>query len=336
MSDPTAGRVFISYRREESSGLAGRLYDRLADRFGDDQVFMDVDTIALGADFVEVITEAVSSCQVLLAVIGPHWLTITDQEGRRLDDPDDVVRLEIATALGRDIRVIPILVEGAAMPRRRELPDELATLARRNALILRHESFRFDADRLLDAIEPILRAKAAPAASGPTQATPVPRRLEPERSHQKPAQAAAAPPKTGYLTPGAEDFLAIISTAPPDQQGFLQRLTDWAVTLGDRGLAQLSTYHGKAGITMLLPRLSDGAGLVTIYMDTRSAYLQFWRSVFERRAPRSLPTVEAEVGETGVRQGNVVYEISDELLAALNGGLRGGRNREAPWVSGAT
>ena len=302
MSGPTAGRVSISSRGEESSGLAGRLYDRLAARFGDDRVFIDVDTIALGVDFAEVITQAVSTCE---------------DGQRRLEDPDDIVRLEIAAALERDIRVIPILVEGAAMPRRRQLPDELAKLARRNALILRHESFRFAGDRLLDAIQPILRAKAAPAASGPTQATPVPRRIKPEHAHLEPAQAAAAPPKTGYLTPGAEDFLAVISTAPPDQQGFLQRLTDWAVTLGDRGLAQLSTYHGKAGITTLLPRLSDGAGLVTIYKDTRSAYLQFWRSVFERRAPLSLPTVEAEVGEAGVRQGNVVYEMSDELLAAL-------------------
>ena len=319
MSGPTAGRVFISYRRQETSGLAGRLYDRLAARFGDDQVFMDVDTIALGVDFADVITQAVSTCEVLLAVIGPRWLTATDEDGqRRLDDPDDIVRLEIAAALERGIRVIPILVEGAAMPRRRQLPDELAKLARRNALILRHESFRFDADRLLDAIEPILGAKVTSAASGPTQAAPVvPRRVEPEHSHQELAEAAAAPPKMGYMTPGAEDFLAIISTAPPDQQGFLQRLTDWAVTLGDRGLAQLTTYHGKAGITTLLPRLSDGAGLVTIYKDTRSAYLQFWRSVFERRAPQSLPAVEAEVGEAGVRQGNVVYEISDELLAAL-------------------
>ncbi len=74
MSGPTAGRVFISYRREESSGLAGRLYDRLAARFGDDQVFMDVDTIALGVDFADVITQAVSNCEVLLAVIGPRWL----------------------------------------------------------------------------------------------------------------------------------------------------------------------------------------------------------------------------------------------------------------------
>src|SRR5215218_10065225 len=127
MGDPAPGRVFIRYRRQESSGMAGRLYERLAARLGEDQVFMDVDTIALGVDFAEVITQAVSTCQVLLAVIGPRWLTATDQEGRRrLDDPDDVVRLEIVAALERDIRVIPILVEGAVMPRRQELPDTLA------------------------------------------------------------------------------------------------------------------------------------------------------------------------------------------------------------------
>jgi hypothetical protein len=275
MSDPTptAGRVFISYRRQESSGLAGRLYDRLAARFGDDQVFMDVDTIALGVDFAEVITQAVSTCEVLLAVIGPRWLTATDEDGqRRLDDPDDIVGLEIAAALERDVRVIPILVEGATMPRRRDLPDRLAKLARRNALILRHESFRFDADRLLDAIEPILRAKATPATPGPTPAAPVPQPVEPSRGRQAAADAAAAP-QAGYLAAGADDFLAVIPSAPPDQQVFLQRLADWAVALGTRRLARLSTYHGKTGgITTLLPRLSDGAGLVTIYKDTRSSY----------------------------------------------------------------
>ena len=317
MSGPAAGRVFISYRREESSGLAGRLYDRLAARFGDDQVFMDVDTIALGVDFADVITQAVATCEVLLAVIGPRWLTATDEDGqRRLDDPDDIVSLEIAAALERDIRVIPILVEGAAMPRRSQLPDRLAKLARRNALILRHESFRFDADRLLDAIEPILRAKAAPAASGPTPTAPGPEPVEPERGRQG-AAPAAAPHGGGYGVAGADDFLAVIATAPPDQQVFLQRLADWAVGLDQRGLVpQLSTYHGKAGITTLLLRLSDGAGLVTIYKDTRSSYLQLFRSVFERWAPRSLAAVEAAVGEP-VRQGNVVYEASDQLLAAL-------------------
>jgi hypothetical protein len=176
MSGPASGRVFISYRRQESSGWARLLQHQLADRFGDDQIFMDVDTIAPGVDFAEVITQAVSTCQVLLAVIGLRWLNATDEEGRRrLDDPDDIVRLEIAAALERDIRVIPILVDGAVMPRRQELPDALARLARRNALSLRHESFRADADRLLASIEPILRppAGAAPVSSGPVQTVPV-------------------------------------------------------------------------------------------------------------------------------------------------------------------
>jgi hypothetical protein len=185
MSGPTSGGVFISYRRQETSGMAGRLYDRLADRFGDAQVFMDVDTIALGVDFAEVITQDVSTCQVLLVVIGPRWLTATDEGGRRrLDDPDDIVRLEIAAALERDIRVIPILVEGAVMPRRQELPDSVGGLARRNALSVRHESFRADADRLLAAIEPILRPQASevPVSSGPARAAPdsVPGRVVPE------------------------------------------------------------------------------------------------------------------------------------------------------------
>jgi hypothetical protein len=191
MPGGSSGRVFISYRRRETSGLAGRLYDRLAARFGDDQVFMDVDTIALGVDFAEVITQAVSTCEVLLAVIGPGWLTATDEDGRRrLDDPDDIVRLEIAAALERDVRVIPILVEGAAMPRRQELPDDLASLARRNALTLRHESFRSDADRLVQGIEPILRPGTAGGPPSPA-ATP-----------QGPEPSEANPPAT---SPGRLD-----------------------------------------------------------------------------------------------------------------------------------
>src|SRR5687768_11964174 len=97
MSGSSSGRVFISYRRQESSDIAGRLYDHLAAHFGEDQVFMDVDAIPPGVDFAEVIGEAVTTCEVLLAVIGPRWLDATDQHGRRrLDDPDDIVRLELA------------------------------------------------------------------------------------------------------------------------------------------------------------------------------------------------------------------------------------------------
>jgi hypothetical protein len=151
---PVQGRVFISYRRQDSSGLAGRLYDRLAARLGDGQVFMDVDTIELGVDFAEVITRAVSSCEALLAVIGPHWLTATDQAGRRrLDDPDDIVRLEIEAALSRNVRVIPVLVGEARMPTQQDLPASLVPLARRQAARLSHERFHSDVEDLLATVE---------------------------------------------------------------------------------------------------------------------------------------------------------------------------------------
>jgi hypothetical protein len=164
------GGIFISYRRQESSHLAGRLYDRLVNRFGEDQVFIDVDTIEPGVDFAEEISRAVAACKVLLAVIGPNWLTATDEQGsRRLDDPDDIVRLEVEAALARGVRVIPILVEGADMPTRQDLPEGLAGLPRRNTLRIRHDNFRYDAGRLVAAIERILApvpGTAVPGAHG--------------------------------------------------------------------------------------------------------------------------------------------------------------------------
>ncbi len=148
------GRIFISYRREETAYPAGWLYDRLADRFGGDQVFKDVDSIQLGDDFVEVITRAVGSCDVLLALIGDEWLTITDEHGRRrLDNRDDFVRLEIEAALTRKVRVIPILVDGARMPRGDELPESLAKLVHRQALELSPARFDFDTSRLLKVLD---------------------------------------------------------------------------------------------------------------------------------------------------------------------------------------
>jgi hypothetical protein len=152
----SSGGVFISYRRQETSDLAGRLYDRLIDRFGEAKVFMDVDTIEPGADFTEAITQAVGTCQVLLAVIGPQWLAAADKHGRRrLDDPDDIVRVEVEAALARGVRVIPLLAGGAEMPQRHDLPGSLGGLARRHALAVRHDSFRADVARLITAIEQV-------------------------------------------------------------------------------------------------------------------------------------------------------------------------------------
>jgi len=166
------GRIFISYRREETAYPAGWLYDRLADRFGAGQVFKDVDSIQLGDDFVEVITEAVASCDVLLVLIGDEWLRITDEHGRRrLDDPDDFVRLEIEAALTRKVRVIPILVDGARMPRAEELPDSLARLVRRQSLELSPNRFEFDTSRLLKTLGWTLAgARTAHGEAGPRAA----------------------------------------------------------------------------------------------------------------------------------------------------------------------
>ena len=151
------GRIFISYRREDSATSARRLYDHLSCHFDSNQIFIDVDNLALGIDLIKAIEENVGTCDVLIAVIGGRWLISSDQAGqRRIDNPEDFVRIEIATALKRDIRVIPVLVDGASMPRDRDLPDDLKALVRRNALQLSHERFRTDSERLASAVEQAL------------------------------------------------------------------------------------------------------------------------------------------------------------------------------------
>jgi hypothetical protein len=148
--EATRTRIFISYRREDGAAQAGRIADLLGHEFGPDHVFMDVDAIALGVDFVEVINVEVAKCDVLLALIGRNWLEARNEAGERvLDNPDDFVRLEIAAALKRQIPVIPILVDGAKIPPANRLPEELQGLARRNALDLRNASFRADMDKLV-------------------------------------------------------------------------------------------------------------------------------------------------------------------------------------------
>jgi hypothetical protein len=153
-TDDVPGPIFISYRREDTAYPAAWLFDRLVSRFGRAQVFKDIDSIEPGDDFGEVIGTAVGSCDVLLALIGDRWLTVTDQDGRRrLDDPDDLVRIEIEAALTRSVRVIPILVQGARMPRAGELPPSLAILARRQAHELSPGQFDADTQRLIRALD---------------------------------------------------------------------------------------------------------------------------------------------------------------------------------------
>src|SRR4051794_20054159 len=116
-------KIFISYRREDTGGYAGRLFDRLTEYFGSGQVFMDIAGIEPGADFAAAIEERLSDCDVFIAVIGLNWLSAKAKDGRpRIEDPNDYVRLEIATALRDAVRVIPALVGGATLPRADDLP----------------------------------------------------------------------------------------------------------------------------------------------------------------------------------------------------------------------
>jgi hypothetical protein len=157
--------IFISYRREDSGASAGRLHDRLREHFGRDNVFMDLDAIEPGLDFTEVIERTVASCDVLIALIGRQWLTSTDPAGqRRLDDPEDFVRREIATALRRNIRVIPALIQDTPMPRVAKLPDDLQPLTRSNAVELSDTHFHRDVDQLIVVLDRVLEVTPSPSA----------------------------------------------------------------------------------------------------------------------------------------------------------------------------
>jgi TIR domain len=145
--------LFINYRREDTIATAGRLNDRLAQTFGKNQIFMDVDHIPAGVDFTRHIDEQLANCAVFLTIIGPRWLEVSNNEGvRRLFDPRDFVAREIGMALKSGVVVIPVLVDGAVMPRPENLPQELAPLALRNAVELRNTQFGSDADRLVGKI----------------------------------------------------------------------------------------------------------------------------------------------------------------------------------------
>lgn len=148
-------KVFISYRRDDCAGHAGRLCEHLERAFGADHVFRDVEDIAVGDDFVATLHTQVDQCQVLLALIGPRWLTVADAQGRRrLDNAQDWVRREIARGLERGIRVVPVLLQGAKLPDPAELPDELAPLARRQVAELRETQFERDAEALISQLAP--------------------------------------------------------------------------------------------------------------------------------------------------------------------------------------
>jgi len=193
--------IFLSYRRSDAEGQAGRLYDELAGHFGQDAVFMDVAGIEAGRDFRQAIDKHVTSCGVLLAIIGREWLAATDANGRRrLDDPNDFVRLEVATALKRDIPVVPVLVRGAVMPQATELPADCADLCYRNAVELTHARWNSDVQVLIKALTRYVGANQAPAP----------------QTEELSASAGGAPPPAGIArqqSRGAKPWLIAMPIA---------------------------------------------------------------------------------------------------------------------------
>jgi len=145
--------IFISYRRDEARHAAGRLADDLVDAFGAESIFRDIEGIEPGVDFSQALDRALAACVVMLVLIGPRWLALQDNQGRRrIDVPGDWIRVEIATALKRDTRVIPVLLEGAELPAEEELPEDLRPLVRRQAFELTDGRWRGDLQRLVDAL----------------------------------------------------------------------------------------------------------------------------------------------------------------------------------------
>jgi hypothetical protein len=202
--------VFISYRRGDSVGHTGRLRDRLVDALGSEQVFRDLDSIPPGVDFRAALAAALDASDVLLAVIGPRWLSAADEVGqRRIEDPQDLLRIEIATALAReDVRVVPVLVEQATMPHVTSLPEDLRSLTQRQTVTLRDDRWDDDVAWLLT------RLGASEGTSGPDPARGGPRgdRVAPRLRRLRPVHAVLA----GVAVLAAAGLAAYAMMSPPD------------------------------------------------------------------------------------------------------------------------
>lgn len=184
-------RVFLNYRRDDSAGHAGRLYDDLTERSQDYDIFMDIDKLEPGVEFDQAIDRALDHCDVVLALIGRHWLTIADAEGqRRLDNPDDYVRLELQAALERGTRLIPVRVQGADMPSSAQLPEPLRALARRHAVEISDTRWRHDVENLAGYLERLSTMRREEAEAEVERERRAQEEAEEQRRAQEEAQRA--------------------------------------------------------------------------------------------------------------------------------------------------
>jgi len=205
-------KIFVSYRRQDASGEAGRLVDHLQEVFGEDSVFLDVETIEAGLDFIQAIEKALSSCSILIAMIGPHWASMKDPQGNlRLFNKDDFIRIEISAALKRDIRVIPVLVNGAMMPNPEDLPEDLQGLTRRHAQELSSSRWKYDSDQLTSVLSKIIEPKPQPKPQPKPE--PSPRTFIPNQ----PAPKSWWAKNYLWVIGGVVGFLILAGMCVPDE-----------------------------------------------------------------------------------------------------------------------
>ena len=330
------GRIFMTYRREDTAYPAAWLFDRLASHFGRDQVFKDIDSIELGDDFVEVITAAVGSCDALLALIGDRWLSSTGPDGqRRLDDPDDFVRLEIEAALARNVRVIPILVEGAQMPRADELPTSLARLARRQALELSPARFDADTRRLLMVLDRTIaqakeraRQDAEAAAERRRQVGQLQQRIRDRAAAQDWDAVVAASGQLAGLNPAAADPDGLASVAR--EQIARRRQAEQAAAERRRQVGQLqqrirdraaardwdAVVAASGQLAGLNPAAADPDGLASVAREQIARRRQAEQAAAERR--RQVGQLQQRIRDrAAARDWDAVVAASGQL-AGLN------------------
>jgi hypothetical protein len=312
-----SGRIFVNYRRGDTAYAAGWLYDRLAERFGG-QVFKDVDSIEPGEDFVEKITHAVASCDVLLALIGDRWLTITDADGtRRLDNPDDFVRLEIEAGLTRDVRVIPILVAGTSMPDASDVPTSLAKLVRHQALVLSPSHFNADLSPLLRALDSTLtQAQAPPAAQQPEfAALALWTERDPGTRHMRPSRDRIYQLVSELSLPGkGNNFLVIERQDQPEWFAKTARAAqnDYVVEYRDGDAAR---HFTAAHLTM----------------HQAQAALEGWASNLPGWQDRFIWTRTPPATEWYKQEAQVQAPVAKPNKAKPNGGKKTG-GRTSPWA----
>lgn len=326
-----AGKIFINYRRSDEPGFAGRLFDRLHDEFGSDRLFMDVDNIAPGLDFVAVLEEQIGQCDVLLAVIGKGWVGATDASGApQLDSPGDFVRIEIESALRQEKRVIPVLVGDVRMPRPEELPEAIRALARRNAVRLTHERFRADIEglvkalrRSLDEVEATRQARSE-ALRGAAIEEQQSKRAATAPAVQTPAQPGAEErpkPERAGRRAAAEDFSPGLAISPTSSRVM------WALALALTTIGLVALAYGYSIRDFSLGRTTLLAGTFVFSVGLLHAGLAanrpniFWLVGLGTAAAglgailSGIPIIEFRLGGTLIIAGAFMVSISSVHIA---------------------